>query len=294
MSLDIHTQSNPRKGFLLSLAATVLMSSNWLTAKYALRGFDPWTFSMLWTSAAAVYVFIIVLITGRVRKVVLPRRSLPAMIYLGLFTAAAMILQWASLSMIGPAFQSFLFRFAPLLTILLAVIFLREALPLRLILPGVVMIAGGLISAVARWDIVALGTALALLACFATAVQRLIAKKKVSELHPTIIVFYRVLIGAAATSLLVLVTGKTNFNVQGKYWAAMLLGAFMGPCMGHLLMFQSFFYWDLSRSSMILTAQPLIVLPLAYLVLGQFPAPMELVGGIIILAGAFWLVLVYR
>ena len=287
-------QSNLGKGFFLSLAATALIASNYVTAKYALAGFNPWTFSVVWCSAASIYSFIIVLVNGQVRQVILGQRSLLAMLYMGLATAAAMMCAWTSLTLLNPAFASFLFRFGPVLTIVLAVVFLSEKLPRRLLGPAAVMIGGGLVSAVGRWHIVALGMVLALLACCAAATERLIAKAKVCEVPPNIIVFYRVFIAAMVVALVTFAIGKADFNVEGKYWAVLLLGAFLGPCLAHAVMFRSYLHWDISRTSIVLTAMPLFVLPLAYLALGKFPAGMELVGGLIILVGAFWLALANR
>ena len=294
MNSTTHKQTNPRKGFLLALAGTALLSTNYITAKYALRGFDPWTFSAVWCSAAAVYTFIILLLTGRVKKIALPGKSLTTMLVLGLTTGVTMILAWAGLRLIDPSFATFLWRFSPVLTIALAAIFLSEKLTLRLLAPAVVMIAGGLISTLTRWDVVALGTALTLLSCVTNAVQRLIVKKAVSKVQVNVIAFYRVLIAAVAITALILLAGKANFNVQGKYWAALLVGAFLGPCASQILMFRSFVYWDLSRASIVVTAQPLFVLPMAYLAFRKLPADMELIGGLIILAGAFWLALANR
>ena len=95
MKSTTHKQSNARKGFLLALASTAVISTNYVTAKYALKGFDAWTFSVIWCAAAAVYTFIILLVTGRAREIIISRRSFWAMLYLGLITAAGMILTWA-------------------------------------------------------------------------------------------------------------------------------------------------------------------------------------------------------
>ena len=68
-----------------------------------------------------------------------------------------------------------------------------------------------------------------------------------------------------------------------------MVGAFLGPCAGVLLMFKSFSCWDLSSTSIVITAEPLLVLPFAFVAFNKLPAEMELIGGLIILAGAFWL-----
>ncbi len=295
MKPSLQVASNPRKGLLYSLAATAVVATNYVTAKYALGGFNPWTFSLVWTSAAAVYTFLVVLISGRSREIILPRGELAAMVWLGFATAATMILAWLSLDLLNPAFAAFLSRFSPVLAIAFGVFFLSERLSLRLLAPAGLMVVGGCISMVGRWQIVGLGVVFGLLACCGVATQRLIAKIKVSKVHPNIVTFYRVFVGALVLALVVLGVGKAEFaNVEGKYWAVMLLGAFLGPCLGHLLMFRSYMYWELSRASIVVIVQPLLVIPLAYLVFGKFPGGMELIGGMVILIGAFWLAWVHR
>lgn len=98
----------------------------------------------------------------------------------------------------------------------------------------------------------------------AFAVQMLIAKMMVAEIHPNILVCYRVGIGALIITFWTLLTGKADFGVEASYWLVTLLGAFIGPCASFLLTFRSYRYWDLSRSSMVKTAEPLFVLPLSY------------------------------
>jgi len=289
MCPDIQTRSNYLKGFLYSLGGTILVSTNFVTAKYGLKGFNPVTFSLVWTAAAAVYSLLIVLSCGQWRQMALSSRDIWNVVLMGLATGAAMILAWTGLARLDPSFAAFLWRFQPVLTIVLSVLLLRERMSIKEIAPVTVMILGGCLSTIGRWDIVGIGIILTLLACIAVAVQMLIAKARVHEIHPNILVVYRVGIGAVVIMLWALLAGKINFQVEASYWYITLLGAFLGPCASFLLTFRSYRYWDLSRSSMVRTVQPLFVLPLAYLVFGKLPAGKELFGGCVILVGAFWL-----
>ena len=100
-------------------------------------------------------------------------------------------------------------------------------------------------------------------------------------------------IGAVLIACWVFATGTADFAVEMRYWYVTLLGAFLGPCASFLFTFRSYRYWHLSQSTIVLTAQPLLVLPLAYAFLGTLPTTKELVGGCIILAGAFWLAFIH-
>lgn len=294
MNLDIHARSDTLKGLLYSLAGAILGSTNFVTAKYGVKGFNPETFSLVWTSAAAVYTLLIVLATGHRRQLELPAYAVKKVALMGVVTGAGMVLSWAGLARLDPSFSAFLWRFSPVLTIVLSVLFLDEKLLGKEWVPIAVMFLGGCLSTVGRWRIVGVGTILTLLACFAASVQMLIAKMETSEIDPNILAFYRVGVGALAIALWTFLMGKADFDVAASYWAVTLLGAFLGPCAQFLFIFRSYQYWDLSRSSIVRLSQPLFVLPLAYFILGKFPTSIELAGGLLIMAGAFWLGWIHR
>ena len=281
-----------KKGFLLSLGGALLLSTNFITVKYSLRGFNPETFSLVWTSAAAIYAFGIVLAGRDSRAKMLPKGAAKAMLALGACTALGMILAWKGLSELDPAFASFIWRFLPVLSILSGVIILREHLALREALAMGIMLVGALWSVVGRWNVVGTGVTLTLAAIFFGVLQLLIAKSQTHKVHPNVLVAYRVGIGSVLIACWVFASGAANFAVETKYWYVTLLGAFLGPCASFLLTFRAYRYWTLSQSSLILSGQPLFTLPMAYIFLGTLPTTRELIGGCVILAGAFWLAVI--
>jgi drug/metabolite transporter (DMT)-like permease len=285
----IEQHDQPLKGFLFALIATVLVSTNFVTAKYGLQGFNSHAFSVIWTISATIYAFIIVLATGLRKGLAIPKSSILPIIILGITTAGAMLLGWAGLALLDPSFASFIWRFFPALTIVLSAIFLRERFSPIEIIPISIMIIGGAISGIGRWSVVGTGIILTICACLAAAVQMLIAKVKVKQIHPNVLVFYRVGIAAVLIALWTFSIGKAEFHTAPRYWLVTMLGAFLGPCASFLFMFRSYQYWGLSRSSIVLISQPLFVLPMAFVFLQRLPTSRGLIGGFLILAGAFWL-----
>ncbi|MDP6439851.1 MAG: DMT family transporter [Candidatus Brocadiia bacterium] len=286
---------SPRRGLLYAVGGTFLLATNFCTAKYAMggfdsaEGFDPGTFALVWTSAAAFYSLVICLATGRTRELAVPRRAAWAPALLGVCTGAGMLLAWAALDRLDPPLAAFIARFTTVMTVILGVVLLRERLRGMEVVAMAVMVTGGLISTVGRWEIVGLGVALMFLTCAATALQNLVAKVCVRTIHPSSLVFLRLAIGAAVIAVWVLGRGAANFQVPARYWIVALLGAFLGPCLAHHFTFRAYHCWDLSRVSIVRTAEPLFVLSLALLVSGRLPAGRELLGGGIILVGAFLL-----
>jgi len=284
-----HSATDPVKGFFYSLGGVILLSTNFVTAKYGLEGFNPETFSLVWTTAAAVYAFAIAIGAKSSRDQILPVRSMKAMLGLGAATGVCMVLAWTGLASLDAVFASFLWRFFPVLTILSGVLLLKERLSKREVFAMAIMLLGSLWSVAGRWGIVGTGVILTVLAGCAGTVQMLIAKSQTDQVHPNVLVAYRVGIGAVFIACWTFATGTADFAVEARYWYITLLGAFLGPCASFLLTFRAYRYWTLSQSTIVVTIQPLLVLPLAYIFLGTLPSVREFMGGCIILVGAFWL-----
>lgn len=287
-------KSDKGRGFLYALGGTLLVSTNYITAKYALRGINPETFSFIWTLAASTYAFIIVLLTGKSKELRIPANSVVSIAILGLATGSGMILAWSGLALLDPSFASFLWRFSPVLIIILSFFILGERLRMIEVAPISIMVLGGAVTTVGRWHIVGTGVVLTLMGCVAVAVQMLVVKMNVRRIHPNVMVFFRVSLAALITGLWGTINGKLDFDIGTTYLLVALLGAFLGPCASFLLTFRSYRYWDLSRSSIVLTGQPLLVIPMAYIAFGKLPNGFEMLGGFVILGGAFWLVWLHR
>ena len=286
---DRSTAHNPVKGFVFALSGVIVVSTNFVTAKYGTQGFNVETFSTIWTTAAAFYCLAVLALSGTWKEVRVPRGSGWSVAVLGVATAVIMLTGWCGLSRLDPSISSFLWRFGPVLTILLGAIVLGERLGAIEMCALALMVAGGVVSAIGRWNAIGLGVVLTLISCGATAVQLLMAKMRAQDIHPNALVFYRAAIGAVLIAAWTFGTGKADFDVPASYWIVTLVGALLGPCLSYLLLFRSYRYWDLSRTEVVRTMQPLFVLPMAYVAFRKLPVPQEMLGGGLILVGALWI-----
>jgi drug/metabolite transporter (DMT)-like permease len=204
-----------------------------------------------------------------------------------------MILAWNGLAILDPAFASFLWRFFPVLAILSGVLFLKERLSRQEVMAMGIMLLGSFCSVAGRWEAVGKGVILTFLAACAGTVQLLIAKSQTNRIHPNILVGYRVGIASLLIAAWTFGSGKADFDAASSYWCVTLLGAFLGPCASFLCTFRAYRYWSLSQSSIVLTIQPLLVLPLAFIFLGSMPTVKGLVGGGMIMIGALWIAYIH-
>lgn len=287
--------NNPAKGFLLSLEGAFLNSTNFITAKHGLKGFDPETFSLVWTAAAAVYALGFVLVFGCKRHLMLPNHTIGRVVGLGFTGGLGMLLLWAGLAQLDPALASFLMRLSPVLTILLGGIVLGERLSVKELPPAGLIVLGSILSAVNEWHVASArnGVILTLLASLSLAVQSVLARTVADDVHPTVLTFYRVGIGALVIMFWVLVRGTVKFDVAPSHWVFTLLGALLGPCLSFILTYRAYRHWDLSRATLVFMSQPIFVLIMAYVAFGTLPTGEQLIGGCVILGGAVWFVYVH-
>ena len=282
----------PVKGFFYALAGVVLVSTNFVTAKYGLRGFNPETFTLIWTISATVYSFFICLFFKNSRAQLFSPPCVKALLSLGIITGITMLLSWKGLSVLDPVFASLLWRFLPVITAISGVLFFKERLLKEELIAVAIMVTGSFYSINGKWDIVGRGVFYIILATFAGAVQLLIAKAYSKKIDINVMVAYRVGIAAVFVFVWDILSGKVELSVPFKYWFVTMLGAFLGPCASFLFTFRSYRYWELSKASILLTLQPVFVLPLSYCFLGILPDKKEIIGGAVILFGAVWLALI--
>jgi len=298
IAIEMNTEPDSLKGLLYSLAGTMAFAGGLVASKHALDGFNPYTFCIVLSVSAGIWTLLIALITGKGRSLVVRRaRAWRRLLLLGLITGVPMIAGSSAMKMLDPSFVAFLGKLQPVFVIMMGAVILHEKVLYKELLAAGIMLAGACISVIGRWHIVGTGTILILLTCLLGACQLLIGKIEAGVIPALALVFYRVAASAVIVTVWALLTAGVDFNVEVSYWFSAVLAAFFGPCVGLLLMFQSYRYWHLSRSSMVHTALPVVVLPVAWLFLDKVPVARELAGGAVILLGAFalaWIQLTRR
>jgi len=286
---------DPVRGLTFALSGTIFLSCNYVTAKYGLGGFNPETLAVTWMGAATVYAFIWAAMNGEVRQLALRGKALRWMLLLGVTNAACQLTMWKSLNQLDPTFASFLGRFAPLMAILMGAVLLKETIRRLEWAAVALMIGGGAWSSGATFHAEWFGIILALTSAFFSAAQWPIAKHGGLGVPGSVMNFYRVAIAAIAVTVWALAAGKIDISrATPMHWGVTLVGSLIGPFLSYLLMFRSYEYWPMSRSAIVWTLQPLIVLPLAAVVFGTVPTGSKLIGGFVTLAGAFWLAVLHR
>ncbi len=284
-------------GFFIAFAGMLLLSCNYITAKTAMQGFNPKTFASLFYIAGTTYSLVLTFAMGQGGQLRVRGRDLRLMIWLGMTLTCSALFGWAALSMMDPTFNSFLGRLTPMMTILLGVVMLKEHVRPLEWLAVAVMVGGGVLSTMGgTWQAEWWAILLTLAASFCTALQFTLGKLGGDRNMPPLVMnVYRTAVAAAIVTVVTLALGEFDISkAQGHHWTALLLGALFGPCLSVTLIYLSYRYWDMTRTAMVLTLQPLAVLPMAWVVFHNTPGGWKLAGGIVILLGGLWLVSLHR
>lgn len=284
-------------GFALAFVSMVLMSCNYITAKIAMQGFNPKTFAALWYAVATILSLVLTFAMGQAKQLKTGGKELRLMLWLGLALTLVALLGWAGLSKMDPTFNAFLSRLTPMMTILLGVVLLGEHVRPLEWLAVAVMVGGGVLSTMGgTWKAEWWAILLTLAGCFFAALQFTLGKFGGDKSIPPLVMnVYRTAVAAVVITILTLALGEFDLaQAQPHHWAALLIGALLGPCLSVTLTFASYRYWDMTRSAMVFTLQPLAVLPMAWLMFHDIPGGWKLIGGMIILLGGLWLVSLHR
>lgn len=287
---------DPLRGFAFAFAGMVLLSSNYVLAKIGLEAFNPETFAFFWMGLATLFGLCILIARGQVREIFVRREAWKWMLAIGLANTICQFLMWQGLSRLDPSFTAFLGRFQPVMTILLCVVTMGEVIrPVEWGAIAVMVVGGALSTLEGKWSVEIPGIAMVLSSCFFGAMQWTIGKHMSGKVSSQVLNFYRVSLPVPLSFLYASSIGKFEFhNPDAWHWGIIIIGSLCGPCLSYIFMFHSARYWPMSRSAIVMTLQPLVVLPEAYFLLGKTITGWKLTGGIIILLGALCLAILHR
>lgn len=293
---DAAPQVNYRKGLAYSIGATLCFATMYSLAKYSMPAMgDAPGWSLVFVLAGSVFSVLMLVVTGQIRHIVLRRDLWGSVLAIGLLNGVGAVGFWAGLERIDPTFASMLGRMLPVLCVLGGVVFYNERLSRWELLPVGLIIAGGIGAVAGRPSGQILGVGLTLGGCVMGASQFILAKRIVHDIPVGALTAWRMIFAVPLVAIWAWSTGRLDYSAAGpSHWSATLLAAFLVSYLSRTLNFHAYRHWPIAYTSIVDFAQPVFVLPLALLILGEVPDLQGIVGGAIIIVGGVWLVLAHR
>jgi len=207
--------------------------------------------------------------------------------WVSLFTLTSVLAVWtfwAGVKRMDPTLAAFLNRAEVPIVILMGIIFLKErftryeTLGLALSIVGIVTMKLTL-----RWEY-SLGFWYVLLGAFFFGLTEFVSKLAVRHVNPVHLAYLRNMLLAVIYWLMFAAGGESTAGL-GKVWLGVLALGLIGPIWARMLYLLALKRMELSKVAVISQSQPVYVVLISLLALGQLPTVRETVGGVFLVVG---------
>ncbi len=291
---QLTTQPSPTKGYLLAVASTASLGMVFIFSKAILRTLNRETFVPLWYLAGFLLVTVYLLLTGQAHSFLVPRRLWLPVLAVGLFNSIAAVAFFWEIQLTDPTLVSFFGRMETVYTVLWGVLFLRERLNLREVAGMALTLVGALLITYAAGQVVLQAFLLSIFVeTLFFSLAFLVSKVALNRAMPaTALAGYRSLLMSLLTAAYATLAGRW-MSPTPRELLLIGTGAIFGPFLTWVLLMHALARAEASKVAIIRNAQPVFVALYSLVIFGALPAPRQMLGGLLTIAGVL-LILVAR
>ena len=278
------------KGYVAVLVATIAMSNVYIFSKAALNELNLIQFGVYWFGFALLWNIIYLLITKKFKALFQTKKKQTwILILLGFMEIIATTGFFAAIkTMHNPANVSFLANIGPVYVIILGYWLLKEKLSRYEILGGLLTLIGAfIISYKPNWDFdqnFLIGLSLIMVYTFVFALGKIISKKNIKDINPSILTINRVIFLFIFSLILFIVEGE-SFEISQTALINTILGSLLGPLLAAGAGYYAIQFIPASKASLLGTFKGFLVLLTSYLYFGVFPLWYQVLGGTLTVSG---------
>ena len=280
------------KGFAYVLLAAVLWGTLGIFYKtlIGVYGLTPLTLAFFRAAFSALFL-LVGLSVLRPEWLRVERRDLPLLVSFGLFGVAAFFFVYVNaVDRVGVAVASVLLYTAPAWVTLISWRFLGESIgPRRLAALALAFVGCALVAGITDPNQIRLnapGVLFGLASGLTYGLYSVFNKAGVRKYRPWTVLFYGLLVGAMALSLVQDLDDIAR-ALRSPVIVAWLTVMALVPTLGSGLAFATGLrFVPVSAASVVANLEPVVATTLAYLIFGEVMAPWQMLGGVLIIAGA--------
>lgn len=266
---------------LLCLLAIALNASSNVFAQGAMQYLPFLAAAVLWFGFGTLYFWITAALRGS-NPLRWLREHWRAALVMGSMNYLAAITWFAAISSIGAATTGFLQRFQTLILVVLGILALRETFTRWDFIAMLLAFSGAALITFSVERVQWFGILMAIGAAVANAFHDFLGKRFAVRMDPLALGTCR----ATATFMLLLITVGFSLKLPSADalpWLA--IGPLLSAFLGYWLFFSVLRTVPVSTAAILLNAHPFFVVGFAFLLFGTFPTALQLLGGILIVAG---------
>lgn len=275
---------NHAKGYLYMTVSVFLISLGFIFNTFALGYTDNVTGAFFFFGFGIIGSLFLMTVTrkfGMVKQLL--AKFWKPLVVIGILNGASALLWFYLLDLIGPSILSFLLRFTTIFMIVLGVSFLKERFTKLEMVGAALMIAGAFVISYTNGGLTQ-GISFAIILSLIFSAIQFLNKMYIKEIDPLVINTLRIVFTFVTISVWAIVTVKLHmppFKAMG--WLA--LASMSAGIIGFLLNFKALQIIDLSKTAVIQSLQPFVVVVYSFIILGSIPTGLQLLGGIVIVGG---------
>ncbi len=283
---DDQTPGHRIRGYILITLGTLFISTVPVVTKVALQDMSPVHFSFFWMLGGLLYTTLAALVQGPVRNAKSVAREWRYLIAAGISAFFWVFLAFSGLQFLKPTVATVIFNVRGVWGILFGLLILKERytrgeyIGMGIILAGLLVLfvdAGG--TDEIKGALMSIGGALAYV------VTNSFVKRFVSRSGVIPALFARFTVPMIFFFLLGFAEGIPFDALHGRTLLLILFGAFVGPFLSFVLIYNSLKYLSLGVQTIFQSVGPFFTAFYSYFVFADLPAPLEIAGGIAIVAG---------
>lgn len=286
---DTIPQTNSWKIYTAAIVTVVLWASAFVAIRIGLTGYDPGALALFRFFVASISILILYFRVPKRKPIKvdeLPKILITGIVGIGIYNIA---LNYGEIT-VPAGIASFIIGMMPIITIIISGIFLKEHIYFRMWIGVIISLIGlGIIAAGEHggvsfdYGVITIFIS-AICGGFYSSIQRH-TSKKFTSIEITAFAMW------SGTLFLLIFTPKLITSIPHAPLKATLAAIYMGifpGAIGYAAWSYVLSHLPASRAAPILYAIPIVTTLMSFLVLGEFPAWLSLIGGLIALAGAIF------
>jgi drug/metabolite transporter (DMT)-like permease len=283
------------RGYFYAFIATICGSLVYLFSKAALNEVSLPQFGFYWFLLAIFFNSLMALHPrGGFSIRAFTRADYRTLLYMGLIEIVATSTFYAAIATSdNPAIPSFLRNLEYLFVTLLGILLLSERFGNYAKAGAFLTIAGAFIinsNQTSFSEFMTGASGLMLISTSFYAVRTILAKKHIREIRPVVLAINRAVFLLMFATVFMFAQGL-SFAIPLSAFVWIAAGSFVGPFLTSIFQYSALRFIEASRAAIVQSTTGLFVLLGAFLIFGNLPAILQIIGGVVAIAGVILLMI---